>query len=479
MSNDSAAAEARLDPFEADQQQRLSAWRYNVVTVPVIRLLGLNAIAVAVLLHHHLIGAAVPQSALVAFFAAVEVYCLASWGMLVLLWDRLKGHMDIQFPLLALDLVVCVVATYVTGAERSWLFFLIALRLSDSSIGEKRTLLLAHLVPALYLAMLWYVSRFDGRPVPFGPAAVNTFTLYGTSLYFVMIGRTASGLRAKALSAIHVSRDLIAQLEEKSGRLEFSMDKAQEASREKSRLLATVSHELRTPLTAIITQTELVMEEADPAKDAAVIEDLAQVVTAARQLSEIIDDLLDVSRIETGRLTVSIERFDAVALIREVTAMIEPMVARDNNRLEVIHEGVSGSIRTDRARLRRILLILLGNAVKFTANGTVKLDVLRTGGHGAGQSVVFRVSDTGIGITEDLRATLFTPFTQGDSSTTRKYGGTGLGLVIAKRYAELIAADLSYETAVGMGTTFTLTVPVTLPVADADVEPTAPAEAGT
>lgn len=424
----------------------------------------LTAVAVAVVLHHWLIGPAVTNRSLAAFLVGVGIYGLASWALLYMLWNRLDGRLDIPFLLLILDVLACVAATYVTGAENSWLYFLIALRLFDPGIGMSRMLVLAHLAPLLYVGMVWYGQQFDGRPMALGAAAVKTFTLYGTALYFVLIGRVITALRTRTLSAIHVSRDLIAELEEKSARLAVSMEQANAANQAKTRFLATVSHELRTPLTAIIEHTEMVLEDADPATDAAVIHDLTEVVRASRQLAGTVDDLLDFSRIESERLTPYIERFDLGGLVEEVCAAAGKLADRDNNRLEVTCENDAGSMRTDRARLRQILMILLGNAAKFTSNGAIRLEVRRTHGDGTNELLAFRVSDTGIGITPEVQAALFTPFTQGDSSTTRKHGGTGLGLALAKRYAELISAHLSYETTIGVGTTFTLLVPPELSV---------------
>jgi len=145
-------------------------------------------------------------------------------------------------------------------------------------------------------------------------------------------------------------------------------------------------------------------------------------------------------------------------LMQDVVANIQPVIGPSGNTFEYAGDSALGAIRTDRARLRQVLLILLGNAAKFTSRGTVRLAVTRAGDAGR-PVVVFRVSDTGIGIAEDMRDTLFTPFMQADASTTRQYGGTGLGLVIAKRDAEMISAKLSYETEIGVGTTFTLVVP--------------------
>lgn len=419
--------------------------------------MGLSGAALATVLHHWLVGPAVPHAALVAFVAGVEIYCFVSWGLLFAFWERTKERIDLPFVLLVLDVVVCVIATYVTGAERSWLFFIIVIRLTDASYGIKRALALAHMAPLLYVAMLWYVIRFDGRSIPFGPAAVNTFTLYATALYFAVTGRAVRKLRARVVSAVRMSRELIAQLQEKSERLEVSMEQASAASRAKARLLATVSHELRTPLTGIIAQTEMVIDEADPEKDAGLIADLGEIVVAARQLSGVVDNLLEVSRIGTDQLMLQVELVDVVDLTNEVSAEVAPLMSQGGNRFDVTHDAALGTLRTDRARLRQVLLALLGNAAKFTSSGTITLDVRRTDEDTP--AVVFRVSDTGIGIAEEIRPTLFHPFAQGDTSSTRKYGGTGLGLVIAKRYAELISARLSYETSIGVGTTFTLVVP--------------------
>lgn len=459
---DAAVAEASLNSIEADKLRQDRAKRYNVVTVPVFRLLALNAILVAVVLHHRLAGPAVSDSTLALFIVAVELYSLGSWALLFVLWDRIKSSSaTIRVALLGVDVIACIVATYVTGGERSWLFFLAAFRLADAGIGFRAALALGHVTPLLYVGMLWYVGNVDGRLVPFGPAAVNTFTLYITAMYFALIGRTATTLRENLVSAIRTSRDLIAQLDEKSGRLAHSMERADEASRAKARLLATVSHELRTPLTAIIEHAELIMEDTDPANDAAIRADLAQVVLAARQLSGIVDDLLDVSSGDAGRAPLRVEQFDVAALVEEVAAAIEPLAARNRNAFTATVHGAPGAMRTDRSRLRQILLILLGNAAKFSAGGKIALEVEQAGG-GEARSVVFRVSDTGIGIPEQAREALFTPFMQGDSSTTREFGGTGLGLALAKRYADLLSAELSYETTAGVGTKFSLAVPAAL-----------------
>lgn len=459
---DTAAAGVRLDSTAEDGLRQDRARRYNVVTVPVLRLLALNAILVAVVLHHQLVGPAVSNSTIASFVVGVELYSLGSWILLAVLWDRLKPRSTaIRLSLLSVDIVACVLATYVTGGERSWLFFLAAFRLADAGIGFRAALVLGHVTPLLYVAMLWYVGNVDGRLVPFGPAAVNTFTLYITAMYFALIGRTATTLRENLVSAIRTSRDLIAQLDEKSERLAHSMERADEASRAKARLLATVSHELRTPLTAIIEHAELIMEDIDPANDAAIRADLAQVVLAARQLSGIVDDLLDVSSTDAGRAPLRVEQFDVAELVEEVAAAIEPLAARGGNAFSATVHGAPLTIQTDRARLRQILLILLGNSAKFSAGGKIALDVEPAGGEP--RSHVFRVSDTGIGIPEEVRESLFTPFTQGDSSTTREYGGAGLGLVLAKRYADLLSAELSYETTAGVGTKFSLVVPLSPP----------------
>ncbi len=456
---DTAEEEVRLDPMELERRRSENALRFHVIVVPLIRVLGMNAILVAVLLHHHLIGPAVGATGLWMFAAGVEAYCAFSWVLMWGLWKRLRPLFDLQFLLIGLDILLCAVATYVTGGERSWLFFLLLLRLADQSLSFRNVLTLAHLVPAVYVGMLVYVAAFDGRTILIGPALAKSFSLYGAGIYFALIAQMAETLRDRLRSAIRFGRDLVRELEEKSARLEYSMKKAEEASRLKTQFLSTVSHELRTPLTALLSRTEMLIDEADKERDAALIEDLRQITATARQLSGIINDVLDVAKVESGRTSLSLERFDAAAVADDALHTIEPLADRARIRIVVERAADLGMMHADRPRVRQILLNLVGNAIKFTEGGTVGLGVTRVHGGVAGDVMVFRVWDTGIGMTPEVQARLFTPFMQGDASTTRKYGGTGLGLAIAKQFTDLMGGTLSCVSTRGLGSVFTLRIP--------------------
>jgi PAS domain S-box-containing protein len=234
---------------------------------------------------------------------------------------------------------------------------------------------------------------------------------------------------------------------------------AVEANRTKSTFLANMSHELRTPLNAIIGYSELLQElaERDGRPDA--LPDLAKINKAGKHLLALINDILDISKIEAGRMELSLERLIVSDLIQEVRATIEPLVAANGNSFEIICADSLMVISNDITRLRQCLLNLLSNACKFTRNGLIRL-VLERHQSAGGDWVVFRVCDTGIGMTPEEMCKLFQPFTQADASTTRRYGGTGLGLAITRKIAQLMGGDVTVESTSGRGSTFSLRVPV-------------------
>ena len=243
---------------------------------------------------------------------------------------------------------------------------------------------------------------------------------------------------------------------------EESRRSAEQANQMKSAFLANVSHELRTPLNAIIGYSEML---ADDAEDEDQAEDLRQILHAGTHLLSLINDLLDISRIEAGRMEVRVGRFDVADLLGDLVPLARQLASQAGNELVVEAPTAPVTLRSDIQRIRQILLNLLGNASKFTENGTVRLQVraVRSGGVAA---VEFVVSDTGIGMTDDEADRVFGSFVQGDSSTTRKYGGTGLGLRISIRLAHLLGGSISVESRKDEGSAFTLRLPTTAPGAD-------------
>ncbi len=233
---------------------------------------------------------------------------------------------------------------------------------------------------------------------------------------------------------------------------------AEEASQAKSRFLASVSHELRTPLNAIIGYSELLKEEVEELGVAQLGGDLSKIEASGRHLLSLINDILDLSKVEAGKMDLYLETFDVAGMVDAVTATVRPLVEKNANRLVVEGAAEAGAMHTDRTKLTQMLLNLLSNATKFTREGTVALRIARER-NGRGEQVVFRVSDTGIGMTAEQMGRLFEAFAQAEASTAARYGGTGLGLAITKRFSELMGGTVRVESAPGAGSTFTLTLP--------------------
>ncbi|MEQ1564180.1 MAG: ATP-binding protein [Myxococcota bacterium] len=233
--------------------------------------------------------------------------------------------------------------------------------------------------------------------------------------------------------------------------LERARDDALSATRAKSTFLATMSHELRTPLNAIIGYAELAMEE-NPDSPASV--ELRTIVRSARQLLQLIDDILDLSKIEAGAQSLHTEQVDVREVVQSAVALVHPQQTRSGNTF-VAHVGPEvGTVSADVQALRRILVNLLGNAHKFTRGGEVRLEVALEE-----QRVVFSVRDTGIGMSETEARRVFDAFTQADSSTSRKYGGTGLGLTITRHLARVLGGDVEVTSSPGVGSTFRVWLP--------------------
>jgi PAS domain S-box-containing protein len=233
---------------------------------------------------------------------------------------------------------------------------------------------------------------------------------------------------------------------------------AQDANQAKSLFLANMSHELRTPLNAIIGYSEMLEEQAEEREQPDLIPDLKKVRSAGKHLLRLINDVLDISKIEAGKMDLFLETFDVPALIHETADTVQPLVQRNRNVLAVNCFRDLGTLRADMTKVRQILYNLLSNAAKFTQQGTINLHALKEISNGR-EWLRITVSDTGIGMTPEQMGRLFLEFTQADSSTTRKYGGTGLGLALSKRFCQLMGGDITVESALGRGSTFTVRLP--------------------
>jgi signal transduction histidine kinase/DNA-binding response OmpR family regulator len=281
---------------------------------------------------------------------------------------------------------------------------------------------------------------------------------------FPALGRRVMLLNARKLQAGHHGELLVLAMEDvtERRRAEEEVAKAKEASeaanRTKSLFLANMSHELRTPLNAIVGYSEMLQEEAAEQKLDSFVADLEKINASGRHLLALINDILDLSKIEAGKMDLYIESFDLNTLIDEVASTIQPMIAKNANELHIDRSADLGGMRADQVKVRQALFNLVSNAAKFTHEGSITLRAERQRMDGA-EWIEFRVTDTGIGLSAEKIVKLFQDFTQADASTTRKFGGTGLGLALTRRFCQMMGGDVTVRSVPGEGSTFTIKLP--------------------
>ena len=240
--------------------------------------------------------------------------------------------------------------------------------------------------------------------------------------------------------------------------LSLARDQAFEASQAKSVFLANMSHELRTPLNAIIGYADMLFEDATRAANQQQISDLEKIIASGRHLLSIIDNVLDLSKIESGELRTDLNEVSLDSLIQELSLTISPIAEFNHNTFTVNCPPGIGTLYTDARKLRQCILNILENACKFTQHGKIRIDVEEENKNGQ-EWLKFSVSDTGIGISEEQARKIFSDFTQADSSTTKHYAGAGLGLSLSKKYCELLGGLITFVSEEGKGTTFIVSVP--------------------
>lgn len=259
--------------------------------------------------------------------------------------------------------------------------------------------------------------------------------------------------RRIAAQKVEEQRDALQTLTDE---LTSARDQAFAASNAKSSFLANMSHELRTPLNAVIGYSELLMEEANDDGNTAQVEDLEKIRIAGKHLLALINDILDISKIEAGHMELHLEMFDVKPLIEETANMITPMLSSNQNIFDYQLRNQNITMHSDITRVKQILFNLLSNACKFTKEGNIHLEIELVDS----DKVHFKIIDTGIGIEKHKIEDLFTEFYQADNSTTREYGGTGLGLAICRRLCRLMGGDIIASSELGIGSSFTAILPL-------------------
>ena len=343
-----------------------------------------------------------------------------------------------------------LIAILFHGGRQSWPWFvalwivLLVLAAVDSTLSAQ-----AHIIPdsARVVFFLFHIG------------AVGSVTYAGIRYH-------ASLLDAEKAEQVSLNERLTLTASKLSlalERLEDTNVALAEAGRQKSRFLANMSHELRTPLNAIIGYSEMLEEEAAELGQPSFTQDLQKIHVSGRHLLGLIDDVLDLSKIEAGRMQMFAERLDVAALLSGVVAVAEPLVKKNGNRLVVESDGALGALNTDVTKVRQVMLNLLSNSAKFTEAGTITLTAVAAPD---GTAMAFSVRDTGIGMTPEQLGRLFEEFSQAEAGTYRNYGGTGLGLALSRQLARILGGDISVESTAGVGSTFTFTVPREVPTAE-------------
>lgn len=399
----------------------LSSWVLTVVVINIYLLIWIY------LVHHRTITTISAKRFIWAYQIEAVLHG-ASWGMLPFLFAE-QASIDMQF---FAYIVLCGMAAGAIG-----------------STGMIYRIYLSFMLPMMLPAMT--AQMFYGDIVKlFGSNTLEVLFIFVVSL-IILAHTHYDSIKSSIIFKVE-NKKLLADAT-------AATEKAEAASQAKSRFLANMSHELRTPLNAVIGYSELIYENSEDNYFDTLAEDAKKITNSGKHLLSLINNILDLTKIESGKMDVFVESIDTNTLLNDIHATMEKLVLKNNNNFIFDVPENIGLLETDITKLRQILLNIIGNAAKFTSDGEVKIQVIPSA-----YTLTIIISDTGIGMSEEQLKELTTPFMQADISTTKQYGGTGLGMSLTEYLTKLIGVTLKVKSSPGTGTTFTLTIPFIYPV---------------
>ena len=440
-----------IEPEEIEARRRDRNYRLAAVELPLLRVIGSIFLSLAVLVNNRFILNISTLEPWLAATAVIFFYALVAWAVLIAFLRR-DPPLDLTLPALVGDFVVWTIAIYASGAERSWLFFIPLLRVSDQTQTTfRRSLGFAIYGAACYGAMLGWVVLVDHRPISMMAALAKLTFILMSGLYIALAARTAENRREQMNGAIRLARESIKRLMEQSNHLREARERAEEASAAKSEFLANMSHEMRTPLQGVIGMLQLAVDDETSERR---VRQLETAKRSAEVLLGTIDDLLDFSKIEARKIDIEPVYFSVRSMLAETMKALGVSAAAKGLTLSyVVQADVADTVWGDPLRLRQVIVNLVGNSIKFTPTGEIAVRVTRME-----ELLRFEVRDTGIGIDPEVREKIFEPFTQADSSHSRRFGGTGLGLAIVARLLDAMGGSVEVISTPGSGSLFIFTV---------------------
>lgn len=379
-------------------------------------------------LGNHLDVFAIPHHQFLAYSAGFIAYTLLMLGSIAI-WPYITWR---RYLSVILDMSCVTIGLILSGGAESPIFLLYFWLILAYALRKRRSLI--YLAQITALSQYLYVISLDvsaGRPILESAFVVLTliFLPVNMNIFYKIM------LRAK--------------------------ESADQANQAKSRFLANISHELRTPLNAIIGYSEMLTENAEKREDHRDAEDLNRIRDSGHLLLDLINEILDISKIEAGKMEIHPERFEVSSFIEEISNTVKPLIQINNNSLLIECDDVIGSIYTDKKKLRQTLLNLISNSAKFTSNGKITVRV-KFDNQGPEPWIEFSVIDTGIGVRQDRLKYLFEPFTFAQTTEDKKLSGTGLGLAISKRFCEMLGGHIDATSEPGKGSAFTVRLPTEL-----------------